>query len=73
MFDIGFHSARRFMLGTKALDVERLGKDWKLSHHRQIVRTRDLSSGVDDLLGKSQRNMDLVLRILEWDSEMRHN
>jgi hypothetical protein len=62
---------RRFTLGTKTLDVERVGTNWKLSHQHQVVRTRDLSAGVDELLGKSRRNLDLVLRILEWDTSAR--
>ena len=71
MFGVTSQGAQRFTLGKKALDVERVGTNWKLSHQHQVVRTRDLSAGVDELLGKSRRNLDLVLRILEWDTSAR--
>jgi len=68
VFEPTSHSVQRFTLGKKAMDVERVGTNWKLSHQHQVVQTRDLSAGVDELLGKSRGNLELVLRILEWDS-----
>jgi hypothetical protein len=32
------------------------------------VDTRDLSDGIDKLLGKHPSNLALVVRILEWDA-----
>jgi hypothetical protein len=71
VFGVTSQAAQRFTLGKKALDVERVGRSWKLSHQHQVVRTRDLAAGVDELLGKSRGNMELVLRILEWDTSVR--
>jgi hypothetical protein len=71
VFGVTSQGVQRFTLGEKALDVERVGTNWKLSHQHQVVRTRDLSAGVDELLGKSRGNLDLVMRILEWDTSAR--
>ncbi len=67
MFEATSHRVQRFTFGEKTLDVERVGKNWKLSREHQVVQTRDLSAGVDELLGKSRGNLSLVLSILEWD------
>jgi hypothetical protein len=71
VFGVTSQGAQRFTLGKKAVDVERVGTNWKLSHQHQVVRTRDISAGVDELLGKGRGNMELVLRILEWDTSTR--
>jgi hypothetical protein len=62
------HSVERFGLGDQALDVERVGRSCTLRHDQRVIRTNDLSAGVDELLGKQRSNFLLVLSIMEWDA-----
>jgi hypothetical protein len=55
-------------LHGRSLSVERLEKHWKLSVNGRALETRDLTSGIDELFGKSSANVALVLRILEWQA-----
>jgi hypothetical protein len=66
-------SIEQFTLGAKTLAVERVGTNWRLIHEHRVVQTRDLSAGVDELLGRSRGNLNLVLRILEWDMDSRES
>ena len=51
----------------RSISVERIDRHWTLEFDRQTVETRDLSSGIEELLGKSPDNLALVLRILAWE------
>ena len=55
--------------GTVA--VSRVGMVWTLTVEDRVVETRDLSAGVDELLGHSTRDANLasVLRIMEADAK----
>jgi hypothetical protein len=66
------HSVERFGLGARALDVERVGTSWTLRHNERVIRTKDLSAGVDELLGRERSNFKLVLSIMEWDASNAH-
>ena len=59
-------AAHSFDFKGSAVQVERGTHRWRLTHQGQVVESRDLSSGVEQLLGKSRSNMALVIRILEW-------
>jgi hypothetical protein len=59
-------AAHCFEFEGSAVDVERGTDSWRLTRGGQIVESRDLSSGIEQLLGKSRSNMTLVLQILEW-------
>jgi hypothetical protein len=52
----------------RSLAVERIEKHWKLSMKDRVLETRDLTSGIDELLGRSSGNAALVVRILEWQA-----
>jgi|tagenome__1003787_1003787.scaffolds.fasta_scaffold20605508_2 hypothetical protein len=60
-----------FTFEGRSLTAERIQRRWKLSFEGCVVESRDLSAGIDKLLGRSNRNVTLVLRILEWEAASR--
>jgi hypothetical protein len=68
MLEPDSHGRQRFTSGEKTLAVERVGATWRLSDEQHVVETRDLSAGVDELLGKGRSNLKLVVCILEWEA-----
>jgi hypothetical protein len=52
----------------RSVAVERIEKHWKLRVKDRVLETRDLTSGIDELLGRSSANAALVVRILEWQA-----
>ena len=57
-----------FTFANKTLDVERVGKSWRLRCGGQVVETRDLPGGVDELVGRGRGSLTLILSILEWNA-----
>jgi hypothetical protein len=53
----------------RTISADRLDGFWTLRFGDQVVRTRDLSGGVDELLGQAGTNFALVMRILEADAK----
>jgi len=66
-------TVKAFSLGGLTFTAAKLHRSWTLTLNARVVQTHDLSSGVDDLLGKSYRNRAVVLEILEWQAEMSSN
>jgi hypothetical protein len=60
-----------FSLGGRTMTAEKLDWCWKLTRGVHVVETHDLPRGIDDLLGKSIRNTELVIEILEWQAGVR--
>jgi hypothetical protein len=63
-------AVKTFSLGGQTFTAAKLHRSWTLTLDARVVETHDLSSGIDDLLGKSYRNRALVLEILEWQAGM---
>jgi hypothetical protein len=61
-------SRRTFTLNGKQVEVERGERLWRLTHAGQIIETRNLSAGIEELVGKSKMNFDGALQILEWQA-----
>jgi hypothetical protein len=57
-----------FSLDGQTMTAEKLDWCWKLTLGADVVETQDLPRGIDDLLGKSSRNSELVIEILEWQA-----
>jgi hypothetical protein len=55
----------------RSVAVERIDSHWKLDLESRVVETRDLSGGLEELLGKSSDTTALVVRILEWEMSRR--
>jgi hypothetical protein len=53
----------------RTISADRVGKFWTLTVGDQVVTTRDLPGGVDELLGRARTNFAVVLRILEADAK----
>jgi hypothetical protein len=52
----------------RTISALRIDGFWTLTVGDQVVTTRDLSGGVDELLGRAGTNLALVMRILEADA-----
>ena len=63
-------AVKTFSLGGQTFTAAKLHRCWTLTLGARVLETHDLPSGIDDLLGKSDRNMALVLKILEWQAAM---
>jgi hypothetical protein len=61
-------TVKTFSLGGQTFTAAKLHRCWTLTLDTRVVETHDLSSGLDDLLGKSFRNRAMVLEILEWQA-----
>jgi hypothetical protein len=55
----------------RLISADRVDKFWTLTVGDQVVTTRDLSAGVDELLGRARTNLAVVLRIMEADERAR--
>ena len=53
------------------MTAEKRHRCWTLTLGAQVVETHDLPRGIEDLLGKSNRNSALVLETLEWQAGVR--
>ncbi len=62
------HTVKTFSLRGQTFTAGKLHRCWTLTLDARVVETHDLSSGIDDLFGKSHRNGALVLEILEWQA-----
>ena len=60
---------RNFRSHDQTIAATSDGKFWTLTLGDRDVRTRDLSQGVDELLGPARANLALVLSILEAQAE----
>jgi hypothetical protein len=63
------NAGHRFAAGGRTIVAGRTERIWTLTVDEQMVITRDLSGGVDELLGRSGANLALVLRILEAEAK----
>jgi hypothetical protein len=61
---------KTFSLRGQTFTAAKLDRNWTLTLDARVVETHDLPRGIDDLLGKSNRNRALVLEILEWQAAM---
>ena len=62
--------AKTFSLRGQTFTAAKLNRSWTLTLDARVVETHDLPRGIDDLLGKSDRNRALVVEILEWQAAM---
>ena len=62
-------TAHSFEVRGGMISADRIDKFWTLTVGDQVVTTRDLSGGVDELLGRARTNLALVMRILEADAK----
>ena len=60
-----------FSFEGRTMTAEKVHQCWTLTLGARVVETHDLPRGIDDLLGKSNRNSALVLEILEWQAGTR--
>jgi hypothetical protein len=58
----------RFDVAGKSFDVERAWRCWRLGFDGRVVETRDLTDGIDELLGKTRQSLCLAISILEWEA-----
>jgi hypothetical protein len=58
----------RFDVAGKSFAVERAWRSWTLEFEGRVVETRDLTEGIDELLGKTRQNLGLAISILEWEA-----
>jgi hypothetical protein len=63
-------AVRTFSRSGQTFTAEKLHGCWTLTFAARVVETHDLPRGIDDLLGKSDRNKALVIEILEWQAGM---
>ena len=61
-------TVKTFSLRGQYFTASKLHRSWTLILDARVVETHDLPRGIDDLLGKSDRNRALVLEILEWQA-----
>jgi len=61
-------TVKTFSLRGQTFTAEKFHQCWTLTLDARVVETHDLPRGIDDLLGKSDRNRALVLEILEWQA-----
>jgi hypothetical protein len=60
---------RSFESRGRTVNADRGPKLWMLALGDHEITTRDLSAGIEELLGTSRTNLPLALRIMEADAK----